>query len=330
VLCRPTPWQAEPARKEAQTTTTPGDPESTASARPVNLGVLALATLAVVWGYNWVVMKIGLRSAQPFTFAALRTFVGALVLFALLALRRRPLRPQAIAFTCLIGLLQTTGFVGLMMWALASGGAARTSVLAYTMPFWLLLMAWVVLGERLGTVQWLAVGLAFAGLVLVLSPWRLGGLSSSLLAVTAGFLWAASAVVAKLLQRRRAVDLLSLTAWQMLLGSLPLIVIALLTASGPPLWSASFIWALAYNILLANALAWFLWLYALRALSAGSAGLGTLATPVIGVAAAWLQLGERPSPAEAIGMALILGALAAVTAAQAVAGRRPLPGSAQL
>ncbi len=314
-------------------TTPPGEPGGSAPPRDraaPRLGVLALAILALVWGYNWVVMKIGLRYSQPFTFAALRTFLGALVLFALLATMRRPMRPKAIGMTCAIGLLQTTGFVGLIMWALSGGGAARTSVLAYTMPFWLLLMAWVVLGERLGRLQWVAVGLAFAGLLLVLSPWRLNGLSSSLLAVGAGFLWAASAVVAKILQKRRRVDLLSLTAWQMLLGSVPLVVIALATASGPPVWSASFVWALAYNVLLANALAWFLWLYALRVLSAGSAGLGTLAIPVVGVAAAWIQLGERPSPAETLGMALIVGALGVVTLAQALAGRRPFPESAQI
>ena len=302
----------------------------TSRRRAADLGALALAVLAFVWGYNWVVMKVGLRYSQPFTFAALRTSLGALVLFGLLLLLRRPLKPRALGLTCAVGLLQTTGFVGLIMWALQSGGAATTSVLAYTMPFWLALMAWAVLGERLGRLQWAAVGLAFCGLVLVVDPWRLSGLGSCLLAVAAGFVWAASAVVAKILQRRHDVDLLSLTAWQMLLGSIPLVVVAFATATGPPVWSASFIWALAYNVLLANALSWVLWLYALRALSAGAAGLGTLATPVVGVAAAWIQLAERPSPAESLGMALIVGALGVVTLAQAIAGRRHVPGSAQL
>jgi drug/metabolite transporter (DMT)-like permease len=45
-------------------------------------------------------------------------------------------------------------------------------------------------------------------------------------------------------------------------------------------------------------------------LPAGMAAMGTLATPVIGVISASLELGERPSPSEMLGMVLILSALA--------------------
>ncbi len=273
------------------------------------LGLAALVALALIWGYNWAVMKIGLRYSQPFTFAALRTFLGALSLLVLLPVMRRPWRPPTIGLTAAVGLLQATGFAGLISWALQSGGAGKTSVLAYTMPFWLLLLARAFLGERLRRSQWLAVGLAFAGLVLALEPWRLHGVASSLMAVGAGLSWAASAVLVKVLQRRHTVDLLSFTAWQMLFGSIPLVVIALLTYTGPPLWTASFSAALVYNIVLGTALAWLLWLYILRTLPAGSAGMSTLAIPVIGVISAWLQLGERPGGAEALGMALIVAAL---------------------
>ena len=140
-----------------------------------------------------------------------------------------------------------------------------------------------------------------------------------------GFCWAASAVVVKRLQARHEVDILSLTTWQMLFGSLPLVLIAALTWQGGPEWTTEFVLALAYNVILGNALAWFLWLFGLRRLSAGAAGIATLATPVIGVAAAWIQLGERPSAGEAAGMALIIGALAVVTARGLVAGRRAAP-----
>ena len=79
---------------------------------------------------------------------------------------------------------------------------------------------------------------------------------------------------------------------------------------------------LIYTIVVANSLAWFLWLYALHALPAGIAGLGTLAIPVVGVAGAWIQLGEVPTLVEGIGMALIIGALGVLAANGIVTMRR--------
>jgi drug/metabolite transporter (DMT)-like permease len=291
--------------------------------RDPKLAFIALAFLALIWGYNWVVMKVGISYSQPFTFAALRASLGALVLFPMVIILRRPLRPPAPRFTIALGVLQTTAFVGLTMWALQSGSAGRTSVLVYTMPFWVLLMAWPMLSERIKGAQWLAVCLAFAGLIFILRPWHLAGtLSSSLLAIAAGFCWGASAVLVKLMQRRHTVDLLSFTAWQMLIGAVPLIIVALLTFQVPPVWSGSFIAALAFNVLPANALAWLLWLYALRTLPAGTAGIGSLAIPVVGVLSAWIQLGERPNSFEAVGMLLIISALALLTAREVSLGRR--------
>jgi drug/metabolite transporter (DMT)-like permease len=291
-------------------------------ARSYRLPIAALLLLALIWGYSWVVMKIALDYVQPFTFAALRTFFGAVALFIALPLLRRPLRPKALGPTALLGVLQTTGFVGLLTWALEDGGAGKTSILTYTMPFWLLLMAWVVLGEKLKGFQWVAVGLALCGLILILSPWRLEGKTSDYLAVGGALFWAASAVYAKILRKRHEVDLLSLTAWQMLLGSIPLIVIAITTWTGPPEWTGTFIAALIYVAILGNALAWILWLYILNAFRAGTAGLATLLTPVIGISSAWIQLGERPGLLEGLGMIAIVGALLLTGVWELVRGRR--------
>jgi drug/metabolite transporter (DMT)-like permease len=286
------------------------------------LPVAALLLLALIWGYSWVVMKIALGYVQPFTFAALRTFLGALALMAVLPLLKRPMRPKAFWPTALLGVLQTTGFVGLLTWALEDGGAGKTSVLTYTMPFWLLLMAWVVLGEKLRGFQWPAVALALAGLVLILEPWRLQGKTSDFLALGGALFWAASAVYAKILRRRHEVDLLSLTAWQMLLGSLPLIAIALFTWEGPPRWTGTFIAALVFVAVFGNALAWVLWLYILHSFRAGTAGLAMLLTPVIGLSSAWIQLGERPGLVEGMGMLAIVAALLLTGVWEFVRGRR--------
>jgi drug/metabolite transporter (DMT)-like permease len=290
--------------------------------RTRDLGVLALVVLGPVWGYGWIATKISLEYSDALTFAALRVPLSAALLFLVMIVLRKPLRPPPLGWTMLIGLLQTTLFVGLVITALHDTGAGKVSVITYTMPFWLLLLAWIFLGERLRGVQWLAVALAFAGLILVVRPWELAGAASGILTLLGGLSWAAAALVVKLMQRRHTVDVLSLTTWQMLFGSVPLVIAALLTYSGGPDWTFSFWWGLIYTVVLANAVAWFLWLYALHALPAGMAGLGTLSIPIVGVVAAWAQLGEVPTPVEGIGMALIITALAVLAAHGLRAGRR--------
>lgn len=296
----------------------PGSPARVWSTGPV----VALVALILIWSLAWIFVKVALRYSEPFTFAAMRNFLGAVVLLTILWSSRHSFRPKALRWTLLIGLLQTAGFYGLSVWALETGGAGKVTILAYTMPFWLLFMAWALLGERPRGLQWAAEALGLAGLILILTPWQLHDVTSSLLAVGSGLCWAGAAVAAKLLHRRHKVDLLSLTAWQLFLGSLPLLVVAGITATGMPRWSTSFILALIYTTLLGTALAQLLWLYILRAVPAGYAGLSTLSIPVITFVLAWLVLGERPTAVEVLGMALIVGALGIITIGEIVRARR--------
>ena len=107
----------------------------------------AFALLALIWGYNWVVMKIALRYSGPLEFAAWRCVLGALLLFAALAALRVPLAPRQVGKTIVLGLFQTTGFVGLVSWALTIGAAGKNAVLAYTMPFWVIAFGWPFLPD---------------------------------------------------------------------------------------------------------------------------------------------------------------------------------------
>jgi drug/metabolite transporter (DMT)-like permease len=289
-------------------------PDSASGRRGARLAVAALAGQSVFWGYNWVVMKIALRHSDPWPFTALRTSLGAVALFALLVALRRPLRPTQPLLTMFLGVLQTTGMVGLLVWALETGAAGRVSALVYTMPVWALFLARIFLGERIIGLQWVAAALALAGLVLVLDPMHLAGSwQSKVMAVASGATWAAGAIVAKVINRRGPVDVINLTAWQMLYGSIPIILIAVLVPAQPIEWSGEFIWALVYNIIPGTALPWLFWLYVLKVLPTGVAGISTLATPVIGITAAAIQLGERVSPLEGAGMGCILAALLVLT-----------------
>lgn len=290
----------------------------------------ALAVLSLVWGYNWVVSKSALAYAAALDFAALRTLLAAASLFAVLAALRRPLVFKEVRGVFVLGLLQTTGFLGLTQLALAYGGAGRTAVLVYTMPAWVILFARLVLRERVTSLQWLAVVLALGGLGFLFGVVPRGTeLTGLVLALAAGMLWAAGTLYAKRLQTRARCDVLVLTAWQMLLGGVPLALVALALPTAPVHWSPYFALALAYNALLGGALAWTLWLFALARLPAGVASLGTLATPAIGVLAAWLELHEVPTRGETAGMLLVGGALALVSWQAIRAHRRVNPASGQ-
>lgn len=277
---------------------------------PSQSAILALLLLAMIWGYNWVQMKIAVQYASPFSFSAWRVALAGIALLIAMMIMRKPLMPKAIPETFLVGLLQTAGMYGFASWALVSGGAGNTSVLAYTMPFWTILFAWFGLGERVRGLQWWAIGLGISGLVLILEPQQLSStITSKLLAVLAGMSWAGGAVVVKRLRKRTEVDLFSLTTWQTVFAAVPLTLVALLLPAEPIVWSNAYITALIYNVIPGTAIATLLWMFVLDRLSAGAAGLGILLNPVVAVLAAWIQLGERPALIETLGMAVLAVAL---------------------
>ena len=276
---------------------------------------IALFLLTLIWGYNWIVMKLAIQYASPFQFAALRTFIGALMLFIVLVISKRPLKLQEFPTMLALGLLQTCGFTGLLILALVVGGAGKTSVLSFTMPFWVLLFAWPMLDEKVQGWQWLAVFFALFGIVLIFDPLHIKGDGISMfMALCSGISWAISVIVSKKLhQRRPDLDLLNITAWPTLLGSLPIVVVALILPAPPIVWSQTFILTVTYSIFLSGSLAWVLWTYALQRLPAGIASMASMLIPVIAVICAWLQLGERPNKIELAGMCLIATALVIIS-----------------
>ncbi len=280
------------------------------SPAPDRAALAALVFLTLVWGYNWVVMKVALQYTAPFSFAAARSVGGGLCLILVLVLARKPLRLRHPWRTLLLGLLQTSLFIGLVCWSLVEGGAGKSAVLAYTMPFWVILLAPFFLGEHLRGAQWFAVLLAFLGLVLIFSPWhRAPDFMSGCIALGAGIAWGLSVLVAKKIPVADRWELLSLTGWQMLMGALPLLAVAWLVPGRPVEWTWPYVAALVYNIIPGNALAWALWLFVVGRLTATMSGLASLATPVVGVLCGWWQLGERPTGAVSVGMLLVLLAL---------------------
>ncbi len=285
--------------------------------------VAAMFATILIWAYSWIVMKQVLQHAGPFQFSALRYTLGALVLFGALAATRQSLRPPPILPTALIGLCQTAAFQGLGQWALVEGGAGRVALLAYTMPFWAVLLAWAVLREKPTVRHWIGLALAGFGLVCIIEPWRgLGGGGSTVLAIGAGAAWAMGTVLSKRMFQRHRPTPLNLTAWQMLFGALGLSVVALLVPQRPIAWTWDLVAGLAYSVVLASSLAWGLWLFVLQRLPTAVASLSSLGVPIVSVLLAWAVLHERPSAMEALGIAFVLAGLLAVSGLRIGSPRR--------
>jgi drug/metabolite transporter (DMT)-like permease len=206
--------------------------------------------------------------------------------------------------------------------ALAGGGAGRTSVLVFTMPFWTMLMAWPVLHERVRGTQWLAVGFALVGVVLVVEPWQWEGeLAPKLWATLSGFGWAAGSIATKYYQRRHRLDLLNLLAWQMVAGIIPICLIPVVYRLPPAEWNGVYVAALFYAGVVATAIGFILWSAILVWLPAGTASLNMFAIPVIALVSSMLVFDERLTALEWLGIASIGTGLAIVSGRAWLASR---------
>jgi len=269
-----------------------------------------MVLLMFIWGYAWVTAKIALRYASPLDASVMRVVLGTLFLFVFLVWSKASLRPAHIKWLIVVGLLQTAAFTIFNTLALDRGDPGRTSILVFTMPFWVAVFAWPALGERIRGWQWLSIGMALAGMMLILQPWSL--LSTwigNTLALLGGICWAISVVCAKHLHSCKQVDIVGFTFWQMLIGTIPVILVERTLDTSAIEWSPVFIACALFIGVGATGLGWAMWLYVLHRLPAGTTSLSSLGVPVIAAMSSWLQLGERPTPPELAGMVLIGAAL---------------------
>ncbi|WP_232462398.1 DMT family transporter [Bordetella genomosp. 9] len=277
---------------------------------------ILMAVTVMMWAGSWIAMKMVVPYIGPFDFVVLRYVSGGAVLLAVALAMRRPLAMPSWRTTILVGLTQTAAFQGLVQTALVHGGVAKISLMAYTMPFWVVLFSWMLLGEKPSPRHWAGIAMAGLGLLCVVEPWhRLGDSPSVLLALGSGLCWGLGTVLAKKGFNRHTPDIVAFTGWQMLLGGAAMIPVALAVPQIPTVWNWQLALGMLYIVLAASAAGWLLWLIVVRRVPASVAGLSSLATPVIAALLAWLLFGERPGAVEAFGMILILCGLAIVARA---------------
>lgn len=295
--------------------------------RPFLLLVLA----AACWGIGTVVSKRALDAIAPVTLLVVQLTISVLLLLVLAHIRRRsraegPVDRRAMLLGLLNpGLSYTLALVGL------STIAASTSVLIWaTEPLLIFVLAVVLLHEKLSPPLAAALAVAFLGVVLVVLDGSVGGswvgvaltvaavLACALYTVLARIWAVGDASVRVTLQQQTAALAFAVVlatvvaAWGSdgLSGPLPLSEVPV------DAWVAAVLSGAMYY-----ALAFWLYLTALRAVEASVAGLFITLVPVFGVAAA-LVAGERLGPRQWVGALLVVGSVSASVLQQTRASRR--------
>jgi drug/metabolite transporter (DMT)-like permease len=269
---------------------------------------LLLLAVTVVWGLNWPSVKLALHGFSIWTFRTI-SFAGAALILMLAArwigasLRVEKARDRL--HLAVAGFFNTAGFGVLTAFAMLNTSTGRTAICAYTMPIWATLLGRIVLGERLTAWRTVSLVLGSAGLLVLLWPLVETGLPiGAIAAIGSAIFWALGTVY----QKWAAVTAhpLAIAAWQLAAGAaavaigLPFAGIGALTGVG-----AIPLAALLYTTVGGTAIAYLLWFHIVQRLPAGTAGLGTLLVPVVGVIASAVLLGERPTGADLVGFALI-------------------------
>jgi len=277
-----------------------------------------LAGLTLAWGFNWTAMKVALAEVGPWTFRTYCLAGGAAILFAVLRAKATPFSVPRAQWRrlALLAFFNITCWNVLVAYGVSMIPSGRAAIIAYTMPVWAIPLSMWLLGERMNGRKVAGITLGLTGLALLLAEQvtRLHAAPvGSLLMAGAAATWATGTVLQKKFPVSAPVGVF--TAWMMLLGAVPIVLIAAVVELGrqPPISLAAWL-AIGYNVIVAFAWAHWAWIKLATSVSVTVFALSMLLVPVVGAISGMLFLGERPTRFEFGAMLLILAALAAVAA----------------
>ncbi len=265
----------------------------------------------LLWAACFPLITAGLALAPHLTFAALRAFVAGAALVGTSVALGRPFPSGRNTWLLLIvaGIGATTlGFLGMFHAAeFISPGIA--TVIANTQPLLAAALAYMVLKERLGIPGMIGLLVGFAGIAVIAAPGLFAGRSNDdyLLGIAYVLLAALGITVSNVSFKRLAgeVDALMAAGAQLLIGMVPLVVLAALTETPSDVeWSPRFILSLLGLSLPGTALVYWLWLSALRTLTLNRANAFSFLVPVFGLSLGIAFYGEALTVSIAVGATL--------------------------
>ncbi len=272
--------------------------------------------MTVFWGANWAALKIALAEIPVWQYRAITCGVSGIALLALAALGGIAIRvPRGyVPRLALAALFNVTGWQILSAYGVHLIPSGKASVLAFTMPVWATLLSVLFLGERLTARIIGALALGLAAIAVLLSA-DFGALRSAplgtLLTIGAAISWAIGTVIQKRLQWPMPV--IAVAAWQLAIGSLPIVTIALLTESiRVQDASAAALWALGYSLVLPMIFCTYAWYKVVSLFPASIAAIGTIMVPAVGLVMGAVLLHEPLGWREITALLCVAGAIALV------------------
>jgi drug/metabolite transporter (DMT)-like permease len=278
-----------------------------------------LIAVTLIWGVNWPVMKLVIGEVHVVVFRSYCVIAGALGLFAIALINAGGLRFIAKLKVpagqwlrlCLLALFNVTNWHLLGTIALLNLPPGRAAILAYTMPAWTVLLSAWLLQEPLTKARIAAVLLGWIGLALLIAEdWRqvAGAPIGAICMLLAAFGWALGTVLYKKLPL--ALDTAASTAWQLLIGGMPVLLLAIFLPSAKfTMPSNVAIAGILFNMTLVFILANWCWFRLVRTTSASVLGLSTMAIPVVGVLSTVWLMGIRPTQLDMTALGFILASL---------------------
>jgi drug/metabolite transporter (DMT)-like permease len=260
--------------------------------------------VVLVWSSCFVAIKASSMGGFPMTYAAARASLAAVALVIVALARGRFWPPVGTwGWLAMSGLSGTAlAFIG-MFGGEAAGGAAIPGVLAGSQALFVAPLAAIFLKEHVSARRGLALLLGFIGMtgVVVGTNAGPGSIPAALLALLASLGVAASSVVVRHLSGR--IEVLTLTAWQFIIGALALIVVALRTENVrqlqvTPAWAVG----LLYLALVSSAGGSLAWNWLLKRTDVTSVASMTLLVPALSLVLGVLIFGETVAPMQWLGV----------------------------
>jgi drug/metabolite transporter (DMT)-like permease len=268
--------------------------------------MLVTAIAPIAWGSSYVVTRQLLPADSPLWGGLLRALPAGIIL--LLISRRLPTGSWWWR-SVLLGALNVGGFFVLIYIAGQRLPSSLAATLMSTSALVMMLFAWAMLRQRPRMIAVLGALVGLAGVAIMLG---LGGGPVDVwgVAVSLGAMVASSFGYILTAKWGADVPALTMSAWQLVGGSLLLIPVALLVEGAPPALTPSSALGFAYLTVVATAVAYVAWFTGLRRLPAGVVGVVGLLNPVTGVALGVALAGEAFGLTQGIGLALVLGGIA--------------------